>query len=69
MASQLLLLLVVVIVVLFSQSEGATPQNDIQSACELAPDRKSCESSLSENPGSLRGGPKDTTHLKHLQNA
>ncbi|GLJ52700.1 hypothetical protein SUGI_1122190 [Cryptomeria japonica] len=63
MASQLLLLLVVVIVVLFSQSEGATPQNGIQSACELAPDRKSCESSLSENPGSLRGGPKDMTHI------
>ncbi|GLJ52723.1 hypothetical protein SUGI_1122550 [Cryptomeria japonica] len=63
MASNLLLFLFVVILVCFSQSEGATPQNGIQSACELAPDRKSCESSLSENPGSLLGGPKDMTHI------
>ncbi|GLJ52714.1 hypothetical protein SUGI_1122420 [Cryptomeria japonica] len=49
------LLLIVMIFLPFSRSGGA------RSVCELARDRKACEKSLSENPGSLRAGGKEMT--------
>ncbi|GLJ52718.1 hypothetical protein SUGI_1122500 [Cryptomeria japonica] len=47
----------------FSTTGGTHPKNSIKSACELAPDRKACKKSLSENPRSLRAGPKEMTQI------
>ncbi|GLJ10964.1 hypothetical protein SUGI_0138960 [Cryptomeria japonica] len=54
------LVLIVFIFVSFYQSKGAT---NVQSACELAPDRKFCESSLYANSASSQAGPKDMSQM------
>ncbi|GLJ52724.1 hypothetical protein SUGI_1122600 [Cryptomeria japonica] len=63
MASNFNLLLIVMIFLFFSTNGGANPPNAIKPACELAPDRKACEKSLSENPRSLRAGRKEMTQI------
>nr|QIR83183.1 pectin methylesterase 25 [Cunninghamia lanceolata] len=54
------LALIVLIFVSFCQSKGASL---VESACELAPDRKFCESTLYANSGSLLAGPKDMSQI------
>ncbi|GLJ10958.1 hypothetical protein SUGI_0138830 [Cryptomeria japonica] len=50
------LVLIVLIFSSFCPSKGAT---SVKSACELAPDRRFCESSLYANSASSQAGPKD----------
>ncbi|GLJ52727.1 hypothetical protein SUGI_1122630 [Cryptomeria japonica] len=58
-----LLSFVVVLLVSISQTESDSTANLVESACELAVDRKYCQSVLYKNPQSLLAGPQNITQI------
>nr|QIR83184.1 pectin methylesterase 26 [Cunninghamia lanceolata] len=62
MASKVLLVILLAFLSSY-QSRGDTRNNNVESACELAPNRTFCEWSLSQSGGSAGAGPKNLSEI------